>query len=227
MQKILGRRVLRDLKENLFRYLALALLIVLSMYIIVSMVGSAETIIRGSEETDQEHGVEDGEFSLFVPMTDEEWKKLTDRGITLEKQFFLDYQTDEGRTIRVFRNRESINTVEIVEGELADTVGEIVIERKYADKHAVKVGDELSFGGRDFTVCGIGVTPDYNSPLRNLGDSTVDSKNFGTAFVTADTYEAMLAEGKSAKSEEYYYAYILNDVIRFLMLTAAAPPVRR
>lgn len=29
--------------------------------------------------------------------------------------------------------------------------------------------------------------------------------------MTADTYQAMRKEGKSAKSEEYYYAYLLND----------------
>ena len=40
MQKILRKRVLRDLKENLFRYLALAFLIVIGMYIIVSLIGA-------------------------------------------------------------------------------------------------------------------------------------------------------------------------------------------
>ena len=45
MQKILRKRVLRDLKENLFRYLALAFLIVIGMYIIVSLIGAGVTII--------------------------------------------------------------------------------------------------------------------------------------------------------------------------------------
>ena len=39
MQKILRKRVLRDLKENFFRYLALGLLIILCMYMIGSLVG--------------------------------------------------------------------------------------------------------------------------------------------------------------------------------------------
>lgn len=49
MQIILRKRVLRDLKENLFRYLALGILILVSMYLIVSMLGAAETIIQGGE----------------------------------------------------------------------------------------------------------------------------------------------------------------------------------
>ena len=37
MQTILRKRVLRDLKENLFRYLALGILILVSMYLIVDV----------------------------------------------------------------------------------------------------------------------------------------------------------------------------------------------
>lgn len=120
MQKILRKRVLRDLKTNAVRYLALALLIFLSMYLIVRLIGAAETIILGSKESDKKHNVEDGEFSLFVPMADSEWTNLTKSGITLEKQFFLDYLTDDGKTIRLFKNRESINTAEITEGTTAE-----------------------------------------------------------------------------------------------------------
>ena len=37
MQKILRKRVLRDLKENILRYLALGFLIILGMYLVVSI----------------------------------------------------------------------------------------------------------------------------------------------------------------------------------------------
>lgn len=47
--------------------------------------------------------------------------------------------------------------------------------------------------------------------LKSLGDTSCDSQHFRLAFVTADTYTAMQKEGKAAKSEEYYYAYLLND----------------
>lgn len=53
--------------------------------------------------------------------------------------------------------------------------------------------------------------PDYDSMLKSLGDTGCDSKNFGLGFVDSDTYDVMRNEGKSVKSEEYYYAYRLND----------------
>ena len=36
MQKVLRKRILRDLKENLFRYLALSALIIFVMYLVVN-----------------------------------------------------------------------------------------------------------------------------------------------------------------------------------------------
>ena len=48
MNKVLRKRLLRELKSNFARYIALVLLNVLGMYIIVSVVASADTIIRST-----------------------------------------------------------------------------------------------------------------------------------------------------------------------------------
>lgn len=211
MQKVLRKRILRDFKANIVRYLALGFLIILSMYLVVSMLAAAETIIRGSQKSDKESNVEDGEFSLFVPMKDYEWEKLEEKGITLEKMFFMDYSVEDDITLRVFQNREQINRMILKEGSLAEKEDEVVLERRYAELHDIQLGYAVEIGGREFTVTGIGTVPDYDSMLKSLGDTGCDSQHFGLAFVTADTYTAMQKEGKAAKSEEYYYAYLLND----------------
>lgn len=211
MQKVLQKRILRDLKKNIARYLALGFLIILSMYMVVSMIAAAETIIRGSLREDQASQVEDGEFSLFVPMTDAEWRSLEAKGITLQKQFFLDYTVDTDKTLRLFQNRDQINQIMIAEGRLAEAEDEVVLERRYAEINGIQPGDEIKIGGRELTVTGIGCVADYDSPLKSLGDTGCDSEHFGLAFVTADAYAQMRKEGKSTKSEEYYYAYLLND----------------
>ena len=46
MNKILSKRLLRDLRTNFGRYAALLLLIVMGIYLVVSIVGSAEMIIQ-------------------------------------------------------------------------------------------------------------------------------------------------------------------------------------
>ncbi|MBQ8877628.1 MAG: hypothetical protein IJ029_02785, partial [Lachnospiraceae bacterium] len=62
MQKVLRKRILRDLKENWFRYLALGALIVLCMYLIISLIGTADTIIIGSDNAAEKNKLEDGQF---------------------------------------------------------------------------------------------------------------------------------------------------------------------
>lgn len=211
MQKILRKRILRDFKTNIARYLALGFLIILSMYLVISMLGAAETIIRGSLKADADAHAEDGEFSLFVPMKESEEEALRARGITLEKMFFLDYTVEESKTLRLFENREEINQITLKEGSPAAAEDEVVLERRYAEINGIRVDDKIEIGGHVFRVVGIGTVPDYDCTLKTLGDTGCDSQNFGLAFVTADTYQAMRKEGKSAKSEEYYYAYLLND----------------
>jgi len=80
---ILFKRALRDLKAGWTRYIALSLLIIFSIFIVVSLMGAAVTIIDYTELRDRELCREDGEFSVFVPLRDEEEKKLTDKGISL------------------------------------------------------------------------------------------------------------------------------------------------
>ena len=85
MQKVLRRRILRDLRANKFRYLALAVLIIMSMYLVVSLVGASETIMQGGAASDREHKVEDGQFSVFVPLTASEKNEITQKGLSLEE----------------------------------------------------------------------------------------------------------------------------------------------
>ena len=212
MQKVLRKRIWRDFKSNLPRYLALSLLIILAMYLVVSLVGAAETIIRGSENADSRQCVEDGDFSLFVPMKDEEMEDLED-GVTIEPQFYMDYEIDEDHTIRIFANRDEVNRIDLVKGTLAEKGNELVVERQFAEKNDISAGDVITFGGREFTVTGIGTTPDYDNVLKSLGDTGCDCLHFGTGFVAADVYDTLRAEEKSIKSEEYYYAYRLNGAM--------------
>ena len=66
MEKVLRKRAWRDLKENKFRYFALAFLIIISMYLVISLVGAADTIVDGTTKQAKKHKLEDGTESLFM-----------------------------------------------------------------------------------------------------------------------------------------------------------------
>ena len=75
---ILFKRAIRDLKAGWSRYIALSLLIIFSIFIVTSLMGAAVTVIDYTELRDRELCREDGEFSVFVPLS---------AGIIREKEY--------------------------------------------------------------------------------------------------------------------------------------------
>lgn len=211
MQKVLRKRILRELKENMPRYLALGAMIVLGMYIVISLVAAADAIMQGSARAAAEQSVEDGQFTLFAPMSDEERQQLKSAGITVEEHFYLDYGAADGSTLRVSAVRQTIDRVRADSGRLPVRSGEVLLEKRYCEEHDICVGDEIRIGTFDYYVCGIGTSPDYDAPYRNLSDNVVDSGQFGAAFVTVQDYNLLQEEGGSLQAEEYVYAYLLHD----------------
>ncbi|MDE6665093.1 MAG: ABC transporter permease [Ruminococcus sp.] len=212
MNRVLRKRILRDLKSNFMRYLALGMLIIMGMYLVVSMVGAAETIITGSRQRAKENLVEDGQFSVFIPLTESQESELTDSGLTLEKLFSMDIELEDDSVLRLMKNREKVDLIDLDEGRLAEKNSEIVLEKRYCEEHDLQVGDTISFAETDFTITGIGSTPDYDMPTKKFSDSSVDSSLFGTAFVTDMQYQEILESG-SMKAEDYTYAYRLSDTL--------------
>ena len=210
MQKVLRKRVLRDLKDNVFRYIALAFLIIIGMYVIVSLIGAGATIIDNGEAHDKANKIEDGQFSVFVPLSDDEISQLEDAGAEVEKMFYEDYDVMDGKTLRVFTNRKNIDFVECDEGRLAEADDEIVVEKRFSQVNDVSVGDTIQIAGNDFKVTGIGTSPDYNALFKEMSDTVVDSKVFGTVFVTENAYEKLHSTGESVKTETYLYAFRLK-----------------
>ena len=208
MNRVLRKRLGRELKTNFARYLALVLLIVMGMYIIVSVVASADTIIDGTAEHGKQNKVEDGQFGVFIPLTDEQEKEITDKGITLEQHFSIDVTAKDSSKLRVFRKRNDIDLIELDSGRLAEKKGEAVVEKRYSEEHSLSVGDKLTAGGVEFEIVGIGTTPDYDAPFENFSDTAVSSKGFGLLFVSDDQYD-YFKNDSDQKAEDLCYAYRL------------------
>ncbi len=208
MNKVLNKRILRDLKANLTRYIALLVMIVAGMFIVISVVGAADTIITGTTKLAFENKVEDGQFSVFIPLTDEQEKEISDSGVTIEKMFSTDVNVDNS-TLRLMKIREDINLIHLDSGELPSKMGEAVIEKRYAEEHNISIGDSIKIYGTLLTVTGIGTVPEYDMPLNKLSDSGVESTLFGLLFVTSKQYDSIIES--NSVLEEYCYAYRLNN----------------
>lgn len=209
MNKVFRKRIIRDLRENLPRWLALFLMIVMGMYIVTSVVAAAETVITQSRRNASKNQVEDGEFTTFLPLTQEQEEMLGEADVKLERKFSVDLSLKDGSTLRLMKNRETVNLIELDKGQLAKEEGEIVLEKRYCEEHGYAVGDIIRLSGHEFEVVGIGTTPDYDLPIGSLSDMAAESALFGTAFVTAEQYQE-IAEVDGLRSEDYTYAYRLE-----------------
>ena len=210
MNRVLSKRLGRDRKSNWGRYLALLLLIVMGIFLVTSFVGSAEAIIQGTENKKEENHRQDGQFSVFLPLTDEELETLSEGGTVIEPIFNTDLLTEDEKVLRLFRNREQTDLIDVCEGRLAERENEALLERRFAEANGYSVGDELTAGGVTFKIVGLGSVPDYDAPLRNLSDAGVQSEVFGLIFVTGDKYDYII-ENTDQKAQEYAYSYRLGD----------------
>ncbi|MBR1817120.1 MAG: FtsX-like permease family protein [Lachnospiraceae bacterium] len=209
MRKVLRKRLPRDLRENLGRYIALILLIVMGIYLVVGIVGSAEVVLRGTEDMRSVGKTEDGQFTVFLPLTDDELSKLTSDGTIIEEMFYTDLSLNDTQTLRLFKNRENIDLIQLKEGRLAEDYGEAVLERRFAEVNDISLGDVLDIGNTKLTIVGIGSVPDYDQTLQSFSDTAVQSEQFGLLFVTGKQYED-IRDNSSQVAEEYTYSYLLG-----------------
>ena len=210
MNKILRKRLLRDLRANFGRYLALFLLFVLGLYLVVSIVGSSEMIIQGTENKKSVNMVEDGQFTVFLPLSADDLNSLTADGTTIEPMFSFDLKADDRSTLRLFRNRDKIDLIQLDDGKIAEQNGEAVLEKGYAEAHDLHIGDTVKAGGTEFRITGIGSVPDYDMCIAKFSDTAVDKNAFGLLFVTGSQYDAIKENGEQ-NAEEYTYAYRLGN----------------
>lgn len=185
-------------------------MIVLGMYIIISVVGAAETIITGTDKKGAENHVEDGQFSVFTQLTAAQEREITNKGVTLEKMFSFDAEMSDESVLRIFKVREKIDLIDLDDGKIPEKKGEILLEKRYCAEHKISVGDTVKIGENSFTVTGIGTVPDYDAPTKNFSDGSVDSSLFGIGFVVPDDYESL---GSLGKTESLRYAYLLNGSV--------------
>ena len=210
MDKILRKRLLRDLRAYFGRYLALLLLIVMGIYLVVSIVGASEMIIQGTENRKSVNMVEDGQFTVFLPLTEDDLSELTADGTQIEPMFSCDLKTEDNAVLRMFRTRENIDLIQLDEGRLAAEKGEAVIEKGYATVHEIHVGDNVNAGGTDFKITGIGSVPDYDMCIAHFSDTAVERSSFGLLFTTSEQYDELKKCG-DLNAEEYTYGYRLGN----------------
>lgn len=210
MDKILRKRIFREFKANIFRYVALALMMIMGMYLVVAIVGAADMIADGTDKNTAKYNTESGEFSVQVPLNADQLDSISQIGVETEEKFSFDINVSDTEVLRVMKNRERINILAVDEGAQAVADDEVLIEKRYAETHNLSVGETINILDKGYRISGIGCAMDYDAPFKEITDISVESDKFGLAFFTGDEYECIRDKAENIQ-ETLTYAYSANN----------------
>ena len=216
----LSRRLPRELRRNIGKYLGIFLLMCGSIALTSGFLLAAHSIGRLIDDMHDEYTIEDGRVTTSFEATDaqiEAAEVAADGvgGVTLYKNFSIDAtiqkpKGDDGtkRTLRTYAHRTEVDLASYCEGAEPQADDEVAIDRVFAKNNGLAVGDTVELCGRAYSVCGIMTQPDSQALFLNNSDFTVNTITYGVAEVT-DAGFAALEDAGGAPA--YTYSFIFKD----------------
>lgn len=191
MKNPLIKRLPRELADDIGKYLVIFLFMTGLIALVSGFLVADTSMIAAYYESFEKYNIEDGNFELSDEADQALWDAVEDQGLTLYKNFYIEEETGAiDSTLRIFQNREEVNKVCLMSGELPDAPGEIAVDRMYADNNEIAVGDILDVAGRELTVVGLVALSDYSALFSSNSDMMFDAIKFGVAVMTPEGFDA-------------------------------------
>ena len=191
MKNPLRKRIPRELKGEFGKYLVVFLLMVLTIGFVSGFLVADGSMLKAYDESFDKYNIENGNFRTAEKIYSSQWKDIEAAGVELYENYYIEEDLDNGSTMRFFKNREKVNKVCLMKGEMPSGQGEIAIDRMYADNNSLKVGDTLTRGEKSWEITGLVALSDYSALFQNNNDSMFDSVKFGVAIVAPEEFETL------------------------------------
>ena len=214
------RRLPRELRHNLGKYLGIFLLMCGSIALTSGFLLAAHSIGCLIDNMRDEYTIEDGRVTTSFEATDAQLEAAEDAtedvgGATFHKNFSIDAAIkkptgDDGtkRTLRTYAHRTEVDIASYCEGTKPQADNEVAVDRVFATNNGLAVGDKVELCGRAYTICGIMTLPDSQALFPNNSDFTVNTITFGVAEVTDAGFAALENAGGAPA---YTYSFTFND----------------
>lgn len=190
MKNPLIKRLPRELKSDFGRYFVLFIFIAGTIALVSGFLVASGSMKVAYDESFEKYNIEDGNFELVQEADDNLIEILEEEEVTLYENFYLEKETEEfDSTLRIFKEREEVNKVCLMEGELPKKDDEIALDRMYADNNKLSVGDSLTVGGKELTVSGLVAFSDYSALFSSTSDMMFDAVKFGVGIMKEQGFE--------------------------------------
>ena len=205
MKTPLRKRLPRELKEELGKYLVILLLMTLTIGFVSGFLVADGSMLKAYNDGFEKYKIEDGNFRVKQKLTKSQKENIETKNVRLYENFYIEEDLDNGSTMRFFKNREEIDLVCLMEGRLPEKTDEIAIDRMYADNNQISVGDVLISGTKKWNVTGLIALSDYSCLFQNNNDSMFDAVKFGVSVVTPEGFEAL-----NQNKLQYNYSWLYD-----------------
>lgn len=204
MKNPLNKRLKRDLINNKGRYCSIALMMIVTIALISGFLAVSDGIQKSFKQNRIDCKLEDGSFISYDIIADDTISKVEKLGTTVCENFYTNEEISKGNTLRIFKNRNEINTETIMEGKFPENKNEIAIERLFAENNHLNIGDKLTIYNTEMTITGYVSVPDYSSLFENNSNLMMDSFHFGIGFVSEDAFDNV-TENRTVYNYSYYF----------------------
>lgn len=236
MKSPLRKRLPRELKSEIGKYLIVFILMVTTIGFVSGFLVADGSMLIAYNESFEKYNIEDGNLRTAEQIYKTQREEIEKLGIKLYENFYLEEPLDNGSTMRIFKNREEVNKVCLMKGELPAKTGEIAIDRMHADNNSLSVGDTLQSGKKTWKITGLVALSDYSCLFQNNNDSMFDSVKFGVSVVTEDEFDSLKQDKlqysyswkydqkpKTEKEEKEVSEDLMEDIGKIVTLEAFVP----
>ena len=206
MKNPLRKRLPRELKGELGKYLVVFILMVASIGFVSGFLVADNSMLIAYNEGFEKYNIEDGNFRTAEQVHKTQREEIEALGVKLYDNYYVEEPLDNGSTMRFFKNRQQVDKVCLMKGELPAGTGEIAIDRMYADTNNQSVGDTLRSGKRTWKITGLVALSDYSCLFQNNNDSMFDAVKFGVSVVTEEEFDSLDQE-----KLQYNYSWIYDE----------------
>ena len=206
MKNPLRKRLPRELKGEMGKYLVVFILMVASIGFVSGFLVADNSMLIAYNEGFEKYNIEDGNFRTAEQVYKTQREEIEALGVKLYDNYYVEEPLDNGSTMRFFKNRQQVDKVCLMKGELPAGTGEIAIDRMYADNNNLSVGDTLRSGKRTWKITGLVALSDYSCLFQNNNDSMFDAVKFGVSVVTEEEFDSLDQE-----KLQYNYSWIYDE----------------
>ena len=206
MKSPLRKRIPRELKGEIGKYLVVFILMVATIGLVSGFLVADGSMIQAYDEGFEKYNIEDGNFRTGERLYRGQREAIEEEGVKIYENYYIEDSLSNGSTMRFFKNRTEVDKVCLMDGELPSETGEIAIDRMYADNNSLKTGDTLDDGKKSWTITGLVALSDYSCLFQNNNDSMFDAVKFGVGVVTDEEFDSL-----DQDKLQYNYAWTYNE----------------